>query len=162
LLGAFLTLNHPNRQPRLMFSWLPTGWALAGVGAAMLLPPFAGRLRLLRPALGAAVVAAVAFLHLPAAPDGRPTPAGGPRPGEPSLLDLSDAFVSDIGGCRKTGLLCEVPLRFQAEWALAERRHGCGGLECPWGGFGPPGQGNRDGFVRWLRDTDCDALVSIE
>src|SRR5262249_56521604 len=93
VLGAALTANHPNHQPRFLVSWLATGWAAAGVGLAVLLP---GGRRSWAAGLGAVALAGIAWLNVPRLLSPGPAPEGGPRPERPSVLELTDYYAGDV------------------------------------------------------------------
>jgi hypothetical protein len=160
VLGAFLALSHPNKKVRFAHSWLAAGWVLGGAGLAAALPR-PGR-PVVRLGLAAGAVAGCAWLLPPAMLARGPAPEGGPSPDQVSLLELTEFCGDDLAASRHAMVLCEVPVRFLTRWAVLERRGEADFLECRWGGFGPAGPGNRDGFVRWLQTTDCDTLVSFE
>src|SRR5205085_3954842 len=67
LVGAALTLPHPNRKARGMHSWLPAGWVAAGLGLAALTHGRLTRRRpRLRPWLAGAAAAGLGWAAWPA------------------------------------------------------------------------------------------------
>jgi disulfide bond formation protein DsbB len=89
-------------------------------------------------------------------------PEGGPHPARPCLLDLTDCYLPAVDSSRRAALLAAVPFRPLAEWTLLQRHGTVDRLERHWYGFGPAGEANRAGFLRWLRTTPCDTLVFLD
>lgn len=78
------------------------------------------------------------------------------------MLDVTDAYLSELDGNGRTLLLTTLPLKPMAQWTWLERFGGFEGLEERWYGFGAAGTANRRGFAHWLQTTDCDTLVFCE
>ena len=159
VLGAALTFNHPNHQNRYLHSWLAAGWAMAGVGLTVLLPRRFGT------TAGGVALVGLAWLVLPGWWLGGAAPAGGPRPEEPSLLELADFYADEVRSARKPVVLSEVPFRFAARWAALEQcsdpdAFDC--VECFRGGLTPPWALERQGVLDWLTGCDCDTIVAVE
>ncbi len=163
LVGAALTLTHPNRKPRGMHSWLPAGWVAAGLGLAALTHGRLTRRRpRLRPWLAGAAVAGLGWAAWPALAGPGHALEGGPHPEPPSLLDLVDCYLPELDESRRATVLSARAIKPLAQWTYLERHGRLDGLEDNWYGFGAAGEANRLGFLNWLRTTDCDTLVYVE
>jgi hypothetical protein len=163
LMASVLTPLHPNHKGRMLHSWIPAMAVIAGLGAAALVygRVTARRLRL-RPWLAGATVVAAAWMNYPALRAFGHTVEGGPHVEQPSMLDVADAYLSDIEVDGRTLLLTTLPFKPMAQWTWLERFGNFDGLEERWHGFGAPGADNRRGFTDWLQSTDCDTLVFCE
>jgi hypothetical protein len=163
LVGAALTLTHPNRKARGLHSWLPAGWVAAGLGLAALTHGRLTRRRpRLRPWLAGAAVAGLGWAAWPALAGPGHALEGGPHPERPCLLDLVDCYLPDLDGSRHATILSARALKPLAQWAYLERHGRLDGLEENWYGFGAASEANRLGFLHWLRTTNCDTLVYVE
>jgi hypothetical protein len=158
-LALALTVAHPNRKGRNVHSWLSAGWVLAGVGAAVLVN---GRHRRLRPWLASAALGGVVLAHLPALAARGHAPEGGPHPAQASLLEVTDAYLPELERASRATVLAAVPVKPLVQWTYLERFGRFDKLEENWYGFGPPGEGNRQGFLAWLRSTSCDTIVYLD
>lgn len=162
-LALTLTVTHPNHKARNLHSWLAAGWVAAGMGLAVAVH---GRLTAnrprLRPWLTSATLGGVALAHLPALAVPGHAPEGGPHPDQFSLLELTDGYLPELVGAARATVLAEVAVRPMVQWTYLERFGRWDRLEENWEAFGPPGEGNRRGFVNWLRSTSCDTLVFFE
>lgn len=87
---------------------------------------------------------------------------GGPHTDLPSMLDVTDAYLSDIHEDGRTLLLSSLPLKPMAQWTWLERFGNFEGLEERWDGFAAFGADNRRGFAHWLQSSACDTLVFCE
>jgi hypothetical protein len=67
-----------------------------------------------------------------------------------------------VAHSRDTAIVSAVPLKPLAQWTFLERKGDLRLLENNWYGYGPPGDGNRQGFEQWLRETKCDTLIFID
>ncbi|HEY7327084.1 MAG TPA: hypothetical protein VH592_05580 [Gemmataceae bacterium] len=160
LLASVLTPMHPNHKGRMLHSWIPAVWVIAGLGAAALVY---GRSTVrLHPWIAGVVVASVACMNYPALIAAGHAVEGGPHAEQPSMLDVTDAYLSDIQGGERTLLLTSLPLKPMAQWTWLERFGNFENLEERWYGFGAAGVDNRGGFARWLQTADCDTLVFCE
>jgi hypothetical protein len=160
LLASILTPMHPNHKGRMLHSWVPAMWVMAGLGASALVYGF-GTARL-RPWLAGAVVGAVAWINYPALIAPGHAIEGGPHAELPSMLDVTDAYLSEISDGERTLLLTSLPLKPMAQWTWLERFGNFENLEERWYGFGAAGADNRRGFANWLQTTACDTLVFCE
>jgi hypothetical protein len=160
LLASVLTPMHPNHKGRMLHSWIPAVWVMAGLGAAALV--YAHRIARLRPWLAGAVVAAVAGMNYPALVTAGHAVEGGPHAEQPSMLDVTDAYLSELPRDGSTLLLTSLPLKPMAQWTWLERFGNFENLEEHWYGFGAAGADNRRGFAHWLQTTACDTLVFCE
>lgn len=163
LLASVLTPLHPNHKGRMLHSWMPALWVTAGLGAAAVIYSRGTKwLPRLRPWLSGAIVAAAAWMNYPAlCADGRAV-EGGPHIEHPSMLDVTDAYLSKIQGSERTLLLTSLPLKPMAQWTWLEYFGNFDYLEERWYGFGDSGADNRRGFAHWLQTTACDTLVFCE
>ncbi len=178
LLASVLTPMHPNHKGRMLHSWIPAVWVTAGLGAValwrskqlttetqrhreekireeyqiiplcflfFLLPSLCLCVSVVRPSsqLGHAV-------------------EGGPHTELPSMLDVTDAYLSEIPVGERTLLLTTLPLKPMAQWTWLERFGNFEDLEERWYGFGAAGEDNRRGFARWLQTMTCDTVVFCE
>jgi hypothetical protein len=172
LLAAVLTPTHPNHKGRMLHSWLPALWVMAGLGAAALwsrarsvsegggfLPSLTLRAlpRLLILCLLCVLCASVVSSSLMGH-----AVEGGPHSELPSMLDVTDTYLPDIRGEGRTLLLTSLPLKPMAQWTWLERFGSFEQLEERWYGFGAAGADNRRGFADWLQNTDCDTIVFCE
>jgi hypothetical protein len=163
LLASLLTPMHPNHKGRMLHSWLPAAWVAAGLGAAALAEGRGtARRKRFRPWLSGAAVAAAAWMNYPALCAPAHASEGGPHFEHASMLDVTDTYLSEIDGNRRTLLLTTMPLKPMAQWTWLERFGNFDGLEEHWNGFGAEGADNRRGFADWLRSTDCDTVVFCE
>jgi hypothetical protein len=160
LIGAALTLTHPNRKPRGMHSWLPAGWVAAGLGLAALTHGHLTRRRpRLRPWLAGAAVAGLGWATWPALAAPGHALEGGPHPDRASVLDLVDCYLPELDASRRATILSAQAIKPLAQWTYLQRHGRLDGLEDNWYGFGAA---NRVGFLHWLRATHCDTLVYVE
>jgi hypothetical protein len=163
LVAATLSISHANRKARLLHTWIPAAWAGAGIGLAALTH---GRLTAGRPRLRRGLsVAAPGLLAVVLGPSvlhaGR-APEGGPHPVRPSLLDLTDSYLSELSPTHRLAVVSTLGIKPLVQWTYLERFGTLDGLENLWWGFGPVGDANRQGFRRWLEATDCDTIVTCE
>jgi hypothetical protein len=163
LLASVLTPTHPNHKSRMMHSWIPALWVTAGLGAAALIyGRGTARMPRLRPWLAGASLAIALGMQYPALNADGCTAEGGAHTVFPSMLDVTDAYLAEVAGSRRTLLLTTMPLKPMAQWTWLERYGNFDGLEQRWYGFGASGDDNRRGFAEWLRTTNCDTLVFCE
>lgn len=87
---------------------------------------------------------------------------GGPHMDQPSMVDVTDAYLSEVSSSNRTLLLTSLPLKPMAQWTWLERFGNFDALEERWYGFGAGGADNRRGFANWLQTTVCDTLVFCE
>jgi hypothetical protein len=160
LLASVLTPIHPNHKGRMLHSWIPAMWVTAGLGAAALV--YGRSMARWRPWLAGAVVVTVAWTNYPALSAAGHAVEGGPHTEFPSMLDVTDAYLSDIPAGGSTLLLTTLPLKPMAQWSWLARFGNFEGLEERWYGFGTAGEDNRRGFAQWLQTTTCDTLVFCE
>ncbi|MHB1422754.1 MAG: hypothetical protein ACYC3I_06065 [Gemmataceae bacterium] len=183
LLAAVLTPTHPNHKGRMLHSWLPALWVLAGLGAAAL---WGSKNRTQRARAGSVSDGCLALAYASGSWSvvsrlfilcslcvlcvsvvssssllGRAV-EGGSHTEFPSMLDVTDAYLADVRGEGRTLLLTSLPLKPMAQWTWLERFGSFEQLEERWYGFGAAGADNRRGFAHWLRTTDCDTLVFCE
>jgi hypothetical protein len=163
VLAAVLTPTHPNHKSRMLHSWLPAVWVLAGMGAAALVygRGTAGVPRL-RPWLATVLVAGLVCLQPRAFLATACTMEGGPHPEQDSMLAVPEAYLPDLDGANRTLILTTLPLKPMAQWAYLQRHGSFARLEERWYGFGALGDENRHGFANWLHTTDCDTLIYCE
>lgn len=162
-LGLLLTATHPNHKGRYVHSWIALGWLAAGLGAAALVyGPLTARLTRLRPWLAAAALGALATALLPSLGDSPSAPEGGPHPARLSLLDVTDSYLTELSPSRRAAIVATVPIKPLAQWTFLERTGNLRLLENNWYGYGPPGDGNRQGFEKWLSRTRCDTLIFVD
>ena len=149
-----------------MHSWIALGWLSAGVAstpAALVYGPLTARLAVMRPWLAAAALrAALACGLLPALRTPAYAPEGGPHPAHLSLLDVTDSYLPEVAPSRDTAIVSAVPLKPLAQWTFLERKGELESLEKNWYGYGPLGDGNRQGFENWLHTTKCDTLIFVD
>jgi hypothetical protein len=162
-LALALTVAHPNRKGRNLHSWLAAGWVAAGMGLAVVVH---GRLTAghprLRPWLASAALGGIALAHVPALTARGHAPEGGPEPDKVSFLEMTDCYLPDLDHSARATILSEVTVKPMVQWTYLERYGRWDRLEENWYGFGPPGEGNRQGFVNWLGTTSCDTIVFFE
>ena len=150
LLAAVLTPTHPNHKGRMLHSWLPAVWVLAGLGTGRWgagkqgcgacsvsegnrLPSLT--LQALSPlsllcficVLGVSVVSSSSLLGH--------TVEGGAHTEFPSMLDVTDAYLADVPDGRRTLLLTSLPMKPMAQWTWLERFGNFEQLEERWYGF---------------------------
>jgi hypothetical protein len=187
LLACVLTPTHPNHKGRMLHSWIPAMWVTAGLGATALwrrseLTPetqrhreekdkksinriqsfsyFFGRNLLSSSVLLFSLCLCVSVVNS-ASLLGHAV-EGGPHAEQPSMLDVTDAYLADLDGRGRTLLLTSLPFKPMAQWTWLERFGNFECLEERWYGFGAAGAENRRGFTDWLRTTPCDTLVFCE
>jgi hypothetical protein len=78
------------------------------------------------------------------------------------MLDLIDGYLADLAPADDVTILTAVPVKPLAQWTFLERYGSLDPLENNWHGFGTSGEGNRQGFGRWLRTAKCDTLVFLD
>ncbi len=164
VLALVLTVAHPNRKSRNLHSWLAAGWVAAGIGLATVVHGrlTARRRQLLRPWIGSIALGSMVLTHLPSLSAEGHAPEGGPHPDQVSLLDLTDVYLPLLDHANRATVLAAVPVKPLVQWTYLER-FGCfDRLEENWYGFGPAGEGNRQGFQSWLRATACDMIVYLD
>jgi hypothetical protein len=163
LLAGVLTPTHPNHKGRMLHSWIPAVWVTAGLGAAALVySRSTARLPRLRPWLAGAAVVLTAWMQYPALGADGHAVEGGPHAEQPSMLDVTDAYLANLDRGGRTLLLTSLPLKPMAQWTWLERFGSFEGLEERWYGFSAAGADNRHGFAHWLQTTDCETLVFCE
>jgi hypothetical protein len=182
LLASVLTPMHPNHKGRMLHSWVPAVWVTAGLGAAALWgrkelttetqrhrenkrkekritedsvarSPTLSHFFLFSLCLCVSVVSSSLLGH---------AVEGGPHAEQPSMLDVTDAYLSGIPSDGRTLLLTSLPLKPMAQWTWLERFGNFENLEERWYGFGAAGVDNRRGFAHWLQSTTCNTLVFCE
>lgn len=169
LVASVLTPLHPNHKGRMIHSWLPAVWAAAGLGAAALWgrarSPSEGRaassLTLRALFSGVLCVLSVALVSSSSSLLGRAF-EGGPHGELPSMLDVTDAYLSCIPTGERTLLLTTLPLKPMAQWTWLERFGSFENLEERWYGFGDTAPDNRRGFADWLQTNTCNTIVFCE
>jgi hypothetical protein len=163
LVGTVLSATHANRKARFLHSWVAAAWVGAGLGLAGLTRGrfTAGRPRLRR-GLTAAVPVGLALALGPAALQPGASPEGGPHAGAASLRDLTDYCLDELTPTHRLAFVTTLGVQSLVDMAYLERFGQHDGLEDLWMGFGAVGEENRDGFLRWLRTTDCDTVVVCE
>jgi hypothetical protein len=179
LVASVLTPLHPNHKGRMLHSWMPAVWVTAGLGAAALWARAGSASERLRyrarsvseggdlPSLmlqalyfcffcflWACVVSSFSLLGHAV--------EGGPHVEQPSMLDVTDAYLPRIEDGGRTLLLTSLPLKPMAQWTWLERFGNFDDLEERWYGFGTAGADNRCGFAHWLQTTPCDTVVFCE
>jgi hypothetical protein len=163
VLGVGLTVTHPIHKGRCLHSWIAAVWVVGGVGlASVLYGRLTARWKQVRPWVGAAALAALTWTQLPALRQAGHALEGGPKPGHPSILDVTDSYVPEIVASGRATVLAAVPFRTLTQWALLERAGGLDRLEEHWWDFGAGSPADRESFLRWLHTTDCDTLVFLE
>jgi hypothetical protein len=115
-----------------------------------------------RPWLGAAAVLGLAWPSAPAVLQAGRALEGGPHPQRACVLELTDAYLAELGRAGRATVLATVPVKPLAQWTYLERYGRFDRLEENWYGFGTPGAANREGFRAWLQTTRCDTLVLLE
>jgi hypothetical protein len=163
VLSSVLTPTHPNHKSRMMHSWIPAVWVMAGLGAAALVyGRGTARVPRLRPWLAGAAVGVAAWMQYPAPFAAAKTMEGGAHTEFPSMLDITDAYLPHVDGARRTLLLTTIPLKPMVQWTWLQRFGNFDRLEQRWYGFGALGEPNRRGFASWLATTNCDTVVTCE
>ncbi|HVX16081.1 MAG TPA: hypothetical protein VHC22_33155 [Pirellulales bacterium] len=163
VVAAALTLHHPTHRSRFAHSWVAATWVAAGIGLAQLV--YGRRSEkgpLLRPLLGTAALAGVVWLQFPGILRADDAPEGGTHPGLPSVLDVTDAYLSTIDQAARPAIFANLPLKFLTGWTLLERRGAHVDMVAEVRGFGASIDGNRQAFQTWLNSTPCDAIVLID
>jgi hypothetical protein len=160
LISLALTLAHPNQKSRFLHSWLPMVWALAGAGVAWVLANV--RPLLLRRAFCAMAIAAATLAGGRAWMSPGHSPEAGNRGESTSLLDVSDAWLAEVGADDKVAFVATQECRALIEWTFLAAGHKRQRLEC----FRPPGPrettATQDALARWLAASDADLLVTLE
>jgi hypothetical protein len=164
VIGAVLTMNHPNRQGRYAHTWLAAGWVGAALGLAALLPRRrTSRLAWPRATLAGAVGVALLAAHVPALADVGPrAPESGPQPQRPSMLDLTDCCEPDLEASARAVVLTTLEMKWPVLWTTLVRDGSLAKLEDRWYGFAGAGLDNRHGFQRWLESTRVDTIVLFD
>jgi hypothetical protein len=163
LIAAVLTCIHPNRKSRFLHSWVAVGWAVAGAGAAQLLPRGAGpRLRRGSTWVNGAALGGIALAQVPGLlVDRGYVPEGGPRADLVSDQDVAECYLPALAGSRRVAILSNLPIRFWTAWTFEARYGRPLALETDVKGFGPSATDNRQTFRNWLQKTSCDHLVLV-
>jgi hypothetical protein len=163
LFAAVLSVSHANRKERLLHSWIPAAWVGAGIGLAALTH---GRMTAGRPQLrrfsGTAAIGLLAAALGPTILQAGTAPEGGPHSARPSLLDMTDSYLGDLGPNHRLAIVSTLGIKPLAQWTYLERYGTLDGLENLWYGFGKTGYANRQGFLHWLETTDCDTIAVCE
>jgi hypothetical protein len=163
LLGAVLTVMHPNHKSRYVHSWLAAGWVLAGIGCATLVY---GRLTVciprVRPYLAGAAVVALVGVVLPPLRYAAFSPEGGPHPQAVSMLDVTDAYLPEVKASKQAAIFAAVPVKPLAQWTFLQEKGALDHLDENWFGFGAAGAENRRGFQGWLETTTADTVVFVD
>jgi hypothetical protein len=191
LLASVLTPLHPNHKGRMLHSWIPAVWVTAGLGAAALWGPrerttasqrtqrkntedrkwrIENGGQQIRPFFYplSSILCLLCLLCVLWDTVIRPSTLlghaveGGPHPELPSMLEVTDTYLSDIRDGERTLLLTSLPLKPMAQWTWLERFGHFENLEERWYGFGAAGADNRRGFTDWLQTTACNTLVFCE
>ncbi len=161
IIGAFLTILHPNQKTRYMHTWLPAVWAASGLGAALL----AQRLARFHLAGGAMTLGAagLALAHpgawrAPGFAEETGTRAHETR----SLLDLSDRWLAEIAPGARVAFVSTQNSRGFFEWTFLQRTRDRTRFQWPrWPQEATPEQ-MRHALNAWLRQPDVDILVVVE
>jgi hypothetical protein len=163
LLAGALAVAHPNQKSRNLHSWVSAVWVMAGIGAATLIyRGRSGRWSRLAPWVASLAVAGLAWMQLPAWSQAGHAPEGGLHPAHPSMLEVTDVYLSDLDRAHRTLFLTAVPLKPLLQWTFLERYGRFDRLEEHWYGFGASDAENRGAFAEWLRTTDCDTVIYFE
>jgi hypothetical protein len=161
-IGAALTVAHPcGGHCRYLHSWIASGWVAAGAGLAAVCSRVCGDRPRWAALAGLGLLGVLGLLTLPSLLRPRPASVAGPNLRLPSILDVTDSYLSILDDSQRVAILPTVPFRFLAEWTFVERLGARVQLESHWFGFGEPGAANRRAFARWLETTTCDTLVFV-
>lgn len=79
-----------------------------------------------------------------------------------SVLDVMDAYFPEVDASHKATVLSAIPCRYVVEWTALQRYGNWTRIESNWFGFAGNGADNREGFRRWLNETDVDTIVYLE
>lgn len=162
-LSILLTVAHPNRKIRNVHSWVATTWVVAGAGLALVCYPrrsrVAGPYRHV-PALAACLVLGTALGPGLLQP-GR-TQEGGPKPDRPTFQDITDAYLPTLAPYRRTGFICQVPLKFLTNWSFLERYPDTRRVETELEGFSETLSAPKEFLRTWLAQTSCDSVVFLD
>ena len=172
VVAALLTNYHSANRSRFLLSWLPAGWAVAGVGAA-LIPEWIGTwfrrnfsnttgwpARFLGSALLTGALAGLAVLQGPALFGPGHAEEGGPDLKQLSLLPFADAVSPEVIAAQHPALLSDASFELVFDWRVREYRRLPFRLMIPprnllEGTFSNP-------LKAWLREHSCDVLVLID
>ena len=123
LAAAALTFHHPTHRSRFLHSWVAAGWVVAGIGLAQVVY---GRLTARwpggRPWLAAAVLAGLSLLNIPGMFQTGHAPEGGPKPDQPSVLAVTDAYLPALDQVARPAIFANLPIKFLTGWTLMEQR----------------------------------------
>jgi hypothetical protein len=157
VIAVALTTPHPNRKSRFVHSWLPAAWVLAGCGVGVVAR---GRFR----AVGVAAAGALIVSQWPGLSAVAAAPEGGVKPGKPSALDLTDAYLPALADATRPAVLSNVPLKFLARWTYQER-YGRGprvATEIPGFDARRVCPENVAAVNAWLASTPSDTIVLVQ
>lgn len=126
-IAALLTLLHPNQKSRFLHSWWPAVWV---VGAAGLTNGLRATGRWRQP-LAAACGVALIGAQTPAFVRPGHASETGLRGENGSLLDLSDAYLSQLSGDRSLAIFSTVPCPQFLLWTYHERFPAFNKIELP-------------------------------
>jgi hypothetical protein len=163
LVGGGMTLTHPTLRSRFLHSWLAVLWVTAGVGLVRVVQfQWLASRPALRHGMTVGLVALLVVAQVPALGQAGRAPEGGPRAGQPLVLDLVRPELAEVDHNRHVVILSNAPLKFFAAWTFLQHTGVQGRLETDLRGFAPDPDANHLAFERWLQTTSCDAVVFIE
>jgi hypothetical protein len=162
ILGAALTLAHPNRKSRFLHSWIAAGWTAAGAGIALAAGlAGGGRCRRAAFSLAGCATAAIVIGHTPSfAARGR-SPESGHLPG-PSSLKIAEAYLPWLKDARQAAILATLPVHDFGQWTYQETFPDRD-LPDTWRHLLTPSADlNRERFDHWLATSPVDRIVLLQ
>jgi hypothetical protein len=172
LIGALATVPHPNRKSRFLHSWMPAGWAVAGAGAANLLPRRWPRaLRPAGPAMTASTAGVIALFHAQGFVSAGDSPERGHHDYLPaSTRDLTDYYLPALADSEHPAVFSTMEIKHLLRWSFMEKGGLRDKLEVDWKRLVAPHptlpHDEKGSWAQrieaWLEATRCDTLVLID
>jgi hypothetical protein len=162
LIAAVLAVRYPSHRSRHLHSWLAVGWAVAGMGLALLAcNRLTRRFGWVQPCLAAVALIALWAVHMPCLFQAGHAPEGGPKADRPSVLDLTDRIQPTLANSSRPAVFCNVPGKFLCWWTAAEHPGRRRRPETELRGD-PTAEAFPTAFAHWLDTTSCDAIIYID
>lgn len=158
-LACLATCQHPMLKSRHAHTWVAILWILGSAGLVHIVYCSMASLPRARFGIVAALYAALLGVHSHSLVKPGRAPEGGVRPGAPSILAITDAYLPALNDARRSTLVLNVYSPFFLAWTFQESlRHQR--METDIKGY-TSDQPDLRALEAWARTTHCDALVLI-
>ncbi|MGI9172750.1 MAG: hypothetical protein ACR2F0_05505 [Chthoniobacterales bacterium] len=157
-IAAVLTLLHPNQKSRYLHSWWPAVWVVGAAGLTTCLRD-TGRSR--RPLVATAAVALLAAQVPAMLQPGRASETG-LRGESGSLLDLSDAYLSQLSGDRSLAIFSTVPCTQFLLWTYHERFPAADQIEFPLQAYPLSPNEVQSRVLQWAATTHAQTIAFLD